>query len=123
MRRTLNRRSFLAAIVGGGAAALGAAGAAEAQRRPRVERSVVDSDPGDPARAAGQAGTGARCSDQDAGQTADPAGRGRRCNRRMGGCTDRDTGSNADPIGRGRRCGGAPRERFVVCPGSPRCPR
>jgi hypothetical protein len=87
MRRTLSRRSFLAAIVGAGAAALGAAEPAEAQRRRRTQRMVVDSDPKDLAEA----------------EEIARSRRGAQLGRRGGGH------------------GG--QRRWIVCPGSPRCPR
>jgi hypothetical protein len=83
MKRTrkLSRRSFLATVAGGVAAA-GAIG-------------VI---------APGRAGA-FQCSDSDSGAGSDPGGRGRRCGY-GGGCSDSDSGSYADPHGRGRRCSG-----------------
>ncbi len=112
IRRRLNRRSFLARVVGVGAFAL-VGGAALAGQ-------VSDRDPSDPVGRGRGGGTGV--TDTDSGAGADPAGRGRGgsapqsqsdsdrgpqadrpgCGRGVTGITDRDSGANADPARRGR---------------------
>lgn len=109
-RRNLTRRSFLARVAGGGLVAgagliFGANdGAAQPKGQPETRQMAVDADPNDPARAPSQHTNPA------------PAQRP----------TDRDSGPNSDAGGRGgpSRSTNAtePLERFVVCPGNPRCP-
>jgi hypothetical protein len=108
--RTVTRRSFLARVAGGGLVAgaglsFGAAGgAAQPKGQPETRRMVVDADPRDPARPPRTHASMAppsRPTDQDSGPRSDAAGTGGHARR-----------SNA----------AAPRERFVVCPGNPRCP-
>jgi hypothetical protein len=87
--RKISRRSFLASI-GGGAAAAGAlltlSGCATLGS---------DSDPYDPI-GGGSGGRGRR------GRGDDGRGRGGRGRGGGGGCSDNDSGRNADPSGRGR---------------------
>ena len=121
--RKLNRRSFVASVVGG--AALGGSatafltGAAAAQNT--RYSGVTDSDTGEHADRPGY-GTGTRnqYTDRDTGPNADPQFHGRGPNGRREGspsgtgaydepatnCSDTDGGPNADPGGRGRRCNG-----------------
>jgi hypothetical protein len=107
---TVTRRSFLARVAGGGVdsgsgLSLGASGvAALLTAEPATRRMVVDADPRDPARPPRTHASMAppsRPTDQDSGPRSDAAGTGGHARR-----------SNA----------AAPRERFVVCPGNPRCP-
>ena len=108
--RYLTRRSFLARVAGGGLIAgagliFGANdGAARQKGQPETRRMVVDADPRDPARPPSHHPRIA------------PPSRP----------TDRDSGPNSDPTGTGHhgRATNAtgPVERFVVCPGNPRCP-
>lgn len=117
MARTgrINRRSFLAQVIGTGlgAGALAAVGAARAQEPGR--RMVIDADPNDPAREppSSPSGTGpsrdpggadppASPYDTDSGATADSAQSGPSP---PTGVTDTDTGPRADPVGRGRHGG------------------
>lgn len=91
--RKLNRRSFLAHVVGGavvsGGALAAVSGAARAQ--------TTDSDPRD----VPGFGRGGGVTDSDTGTGADPIGRGRGTAPRLPACSDSDAG---DPEGRGRRC-------------------
>lgn len=135
--RGIGRRSFLEQVAGGGLLAgcvAMVAGPAAAQRRRRrpedaplpQRRMAVDADAADPARPMpGAPAARAECSDSDGGRHGDPVGRGRHCGGPLTtGCTDRDAGAGGDPVGRGRHCGSAgPRERWVLCPGHPRCIR
>ena len=149
--RPINRRSFLARVVGG--AIVGGPGLALLGTRAAAQeaRMVVDTDPSDPARLP--------LTDRDEGATADPASFGRGgAEQRRAGVTDADIGHAKDPpqLGRGpmpprrtpdrrpsvapsrpmsdsdpsdvagygrRSGGGGPTSRFVSCPGHPRCPR
>ncbi len=77
--RKLSRRSFLTRVAGGailsGGAMVALTGGARAYQ----------------------------VTDGDAGNTADPAGRGRGgANRRIRGCSDADSGAHGDPVGNGR---------------------
>ena len=98
-KKPLNRRSFMASVLGGAAVAGGAssliAGEAQAQQRP-TGRS--DSDSGSYADRGGYGRTGMTDSDpyDRAGYGSDPAGRG------YSGRTDSDSGSNRDRAGHGR---------------------
>jgi hypothetical protein len=108
--RTVTRRSFLARVASGGLVAgaglsFGAAGGAARQKGdPPTRRMVVDADPRDPARPP-----------RTHASVAPPSRP-----------TDRDSGPHSDHPGAGGHARGAnaagPRERFVVCPGNPRCP-
>ena len=111
--RKLTRRSFLARVAGGGLVAgaglsFGAnGGAAQPKAGPETHRMVVDADPRDPARPPAHHVQHSR-----AAPPSRPA--------------DRDSGPHSDPVGEGGRGrstnAAAPLERFVVCPGNPRCP-
>jgi hypothetical protein len=121
--RRLNRRSFVAtvlggAIVGGGATAL-VVGPAQAQNT--RYSGVTDSDTGEHADRPGYGvGTRNNYTDQDIGPNADAQFHGRGPNGRaegstsgqggynepQSGCSDTDAGPGADPGGRGRRCNG-----------------
>lgn len=102
MPRRIGRRSFLTQVAGGGLAAaaglivFGAEGEARPKHRPPPRQMLVDADPRDPARPLPQ--THARPT--------------------MAAPHRAYTGS-AGQTGDGR----TPVSRFVVCPGSPRCPR
>ena len=104
--RKLNRRSFLATVAGGVAAA-GAIGVIATDEAQAAQSGCSDSDSGpnsDRAGAGRSCGGGRRttgCTDSDTGRNSDPAGNGR-CRRRRTGCTDSDTGRNSDPAGNGR---------------------
>lgn len=116
--RKLNRRSFVASVVGGAALVTGTARAQNMRYS-----GVTDSDTGEHADRPGY-GTGTRnqYTDQDTGPNADAQFHGRGPNGRpegsvsgtgrydepARGCSDTDTGSGSDPGGRGRRCGGNP---------------
>jgi len=122
--RKLNRRSFVASVVGGaafgGSATALITGRAEAQNT--RYSGVTDSDTGEHADRPGY-GTGSRnqYTDQDTGPNADAQFHGRGPNARnegsvsgqgryqepVSGCSDTDGGSGADPGGRGRRCSGS----------------
>lgn len=102
--RRLNRRSFLASVVGGAAAGSLLVVSDDAAA---LQSACSDTDPlsrgGDPGghgrNCQNRPQTG--CSDSD---PSDPGGRGSRCQGRpQTGCSDSDPG---DPIGRGQRCGG-----------------
>lgn len=108
--RTVTRRSFLARVAGGGLIAgaglsFGAnGGAAQPKAGPETRRMVVDADPRDPARPPShhpRIAPPSRPIDRDSGPNSDPAGAGNH--------------------GRATNAAG-PIERFVVCPGNPRCP-
>jgi len=116
--RRLNRRSFVASVIGGSATALIAAGARAQNTR---YSGVTDSDTGEHADRPGYGvGTRNQYTDRDTGPNADAQFHGRGPNgQREGsgsgqgsygdaasGCSDSDSGTNADPGGRGRRCGG-----------------
>src|ERR1700712_3323381 len=121
--RRLNRRSFVASVVGG--AALGGSATAFVTGQARAQKmrhsGGTDSDTGEHADRPGY-GTGTRnqYTDQDTGPNADAQFHGRGPNgRREGapsgqgsygegasGCSDSDSGPGSDPGGRGRRCGG-----------------
>jgi hypothetical protein len=115
--RRLNRRSFVASVVGGASLLAGRAAAQNVRYS-----GVTDCDSGAQADRPSY-GTGVRnqVTDQDSGPNADPRchGRGPQ-NRAQGGpsgygrygepasnCSDSDSGTNADPGGRGRSCGGS----------------
>ncbi|HYJ53595.1 MAG TPA: hypothetical protein VEW04_10540 [Allosphingosinicella sp.] len=101
--RKLNRRSFLASVVGGGMAA--GALAVVSDEAVALQGGCSDSDPissgGDPGgqgrHCQNRPNTG--CSDRD---PSDPAGAGRNCTAANQGCRDSDP---SDPIGGGQRCG------------------
>jgi hypothetical protein len=118
--RRLNRRSFVASVIGGaalgGSATALVSGRAEAQTMPYT--GVTDSDTG-----AGHAdrpgyGTGVRNqhTDRDTGPNADAQFHGRgqpgdisgqgRYGEYPSGCSDSDRGSGSDPGGRGTSCNG-----------------
>jgi hypothetical protein len=108
-KRKLDRRSFLAQVlggtVGGSALLVTGVGACATASEPRGERRmIVDADPADPAREppepAAVPGTSS-VSDSDSGTNADPIGHGQSARRRSG-ITDSDSGANADPAGHGR---------------------
>ena len=94
--RSINRRSFLARVVGSavvGGPALAMLGTRAVAQEPRM---VVDTDPSDPARLP--------LTDRDEGATADPANFGRGgADQRRAGVTDADIGPAKDPpeLGRG----------------------
>jgi hypothetical protein len=94
-RRKFSRRSFMARVVGGGAALGGALGQAVTGARAQV----TDGDPTDPYGRGRGGGTGV--TDADTGPGSDPVGRGRgRASRPpQNNLSDSD---NADPTGRGR---------------------
>lgn len=126
--RKLDRRSFLARVVGGtlggsGLLVLGASACATPPEAEAGRRMIVDTDPADPAREASEQSPtpapNSAISDSDTGPNADPVARGRAGRR---GITDSDSGPNADAAGSGRG-GGGPRQSFVICPGNPRCPQ
>jgi hypothetical protein len=120
--RKLNRRSFVATVIGGAAAGGGAtflvADRSAAQTMPYT--GVTDSDTGAHADRPGY-GVGVRnqYTDRDTGPNADPQFHGRGPNGRppnspsgqgsygepATGCSDSDSGPGSDPGGRGRRCG------------------
>jgi hypothetical protein len=101
--RKLNRRSFLASVVGGTAAGSLLIVSDDAAA---LQSSCSDADPlsrgGDPGgrgrNCQGRASTG--CSDRD---PTDPGGGGRNCTTAARGCSDSDP---SDPVSQGRRCGG-----------------
>ena len=102
--RKLNRRSFLASVVGGAAAGSLLVVSDDAAA---LQSGCSDSDPvsngGDPGgrgrNCQGRVSTG--CSDRD---PSDPGGSGRNCTAaQRTGCSDSDP---SDPSGSGRRCGG-----------------
>lgn len=103
--RTTTRRSFLARVAAGGligGAGLifgGTSGAAQQKAQGGTRQMVVDADPRDPARPPSPRSPAppARPSDSDAGPTSDASGNGMQTQSQ-------------------------PPERFVVCPGNPRCP-
>ena len=102
--RPASRRSFLARVAGGGlilgaGTIFGANGRAAQPGPPETRQMVVDADPSDPARPPRPPGPSRPAADKDSGPNSDPHG----------------TGAQANSQG--------PRERFVVCPGNPRCPR
>lgn len=104
-KKPLNRRSFMASVLGGAAVAGGAsaliAGEAQAQQRP-TGRS--DSDSGSYADRGGYGRTGVTDSDpyDRAGYGIGSGGGGY-----ASGCSDSDGGAYADPGGNGRYCGGS----------------
>lgn len=100
-----SRRSFLSQVAGGslliGAGLIAGAGKVGAQATGQASRQmVVDADPRDPARPPANPRT------------------------RPSPPTDSDAGRNSDAGGRGQpnQSSSAPAERFIVCPGHPRCP-
>src|SRR3954468_13764913 len=118
--RRLNRRSFVATVIGGSATALLAA---EARAQNTRYSGVTDSDTGEHADRPGYGvGTRNQYTDRDTGPNADaqfhgrgPAGRNPDGPSGQGSygdaasnCSDTDSGPNADPGGRGRRCNGSP---------------
>lgn len=121
-KRPLNRRSFMATVIGGAAVVGGAstliAGEAKAQQR-RTGRSDSDSGSGadeggfgrtgvtdsDPYDRPGYGISGTRSGLSD-GDPVDPGGNGRGSGGVRTGLTDSDSGSNADQANYGR---GAPR--------------
>jgi hypothetical protein len=114
--RKLNRRSFVASVVGGAALVTGTARAQNTRYS-----GVTDSDTGAQADRPGY-GTGVRnqYTDQDTGPNADRQFHGRGPNGRpegsvsgtgrygeaASGCSDSDVGAGSDPGGRGIRCNG-----------------
>ena len=140
-------------VLGGAAAGQERRFVVDADPRDPARLSVTDADQGamaDPPRF-GRGGPEARrihVVDSDTGETRDPRGHGRgpvhqgetrrpsaggristtTTQPRTGGISDSDSGANADPAGRGRAPAAAatargPTERFVSCPGHPRCPQ
>ncbi len=103
-KKRIDRRSFMARVVGGIAAG-GALGSV-------AGCAGTDSDPYDLA-GLGRGTTAGGCTDSDSGYGEDQVGYGRRCGTPApapapSNCTDSDTGNGADGIGRGRSCGAAP---------------
>jgi hypothetical protein len=116
--RRLNRRSFVASVIGGSATALLTAEAGAQNTR---YSGVTDSDTGEHADRPGYGvGTRNQYTDQDTGPNADAQFHGRGPNGRREGsvsgqgsygdaasnCSDTDTGPGSDPGGHGRRCNG-----------------
>ena len=120
-KKPLNRRSFMASVVGGAAVVGGAstliAGSAHAQQRPtgRTDSDsgsgsdrpgygrtgLSDSDPHDSAGYGVGGGGGGRTGLSDS-DPVDAAGNGRGGSRGRTGISDSDSGSNADAAGEGR---------------------
>ena len=120
-KKPLNRRSFMASVLGGAAVAGGAssliAGEARAQQRPTgrtdgdsgsyADRGgygrtgMTDSDPYDRAGYGVGGGGGGRTGLSDS-DPVDAAGNGRGGSRGRTGISDSDSGSNADAAGEGR---------------------
>jgi hypothetical protein len=124
--RRLNRRSFVASVIGG--AALGGSATALVTGRAEAQNTrycgVTDSDTGEHADRPGY-GTGVRnqYTDRDTGPNADRQFHGRgpqgeisgqgRYGEYPSGCSDSDGGPGSDPGGRGVRCnGGTPPTRY-----------
>jgi len=121
--RRLNRRSFVASVIGG--AALGGSATALVTGAARAQNTrysgVTDSDTGEHADRPGYGvGTRNNYTDQDTGPNADRQFHGRGPNGRSegsvsgtarygeapSGCSDNDSGPGSDPGGRGTRCNG-----------------
>ena len=125
IKRSANRRSFLARVAGGGAAfgALGLLGASAGAQNTRYS-GVTDCDAGNGADRPGY-GTGVRnqFTDSDTGPGSDPRCRGRGSNTgansgtqygtQYTGCSDSDYGQYGDPGGYGRACRGLPPNQYA----------
>lgn len=124
--RRLNRRSFVASVIGG--AALGGSATALVTGRAEAQNTrysgVTDSDTGQHADRPGY-GTGVRTqhTDRDTGPNADAQFHGRgpqgdisgqgRYGEYPSSCSDSDGGTGSDPGGRGVRCNGqTPPQRY-----------
>ena len=118
--RKLNRRSFVATVVGGAAFASGAAALVTGKAAAQNYSGVTDCDSGGGADRPGY-GTGVRnqITDSDTGPNADPRCHGRGSNTGANSgtqynpndqpqtrCSDSDYGPNGDPAGYGRACRG-----------------
>ena len=117
--RKLNRRSFLASVVGGVAVGGGVTNLLVDGAQAQSYTGVTDSDTGNVRDRPGYGvGTRNRYTDRDTGPNADPQFQGRGpAGRQEGspsgtgsygdyasGCSDTDSGPGSDPGGRGRRC-------------------
>ena len=119
--RKLNRRSFVASVLGGIAAGGGATALVTGDAAAQTYSGVTDADTGTVRDRPGYGvGTRNRYTDRDTGPNADPQFQGRGPNGRPegsvsgqgsygdapSGCSDSDGGPGADPGGRGVRCNG-----------------
>ena len=119
--RKVNRRSFLATVVGGVAVGAGGTSLLVDGALAQAYTGVTDADTGNVRDRPGYGtGTRNRYTDTDTGPNADPQFHGRgpagrqegsasgtgRYGEPASGCSDADGGPGADPGGRGRSCGG-----------------